>query len=181
MSPTRSTLAALAAFALAATLGGCASAVPLTAASDANNPDCASVIVRLPDLVGDQQKRETNAQSTAAWGTPESVILTCGVKVPAASTLPCFDKQGIFWLRDDTNDTYWTFRTFGRDPAIELAVDRDIASGPGVVIDDLTSAVAYLPTDGRECTDLEDTVTGGDVPPLPDATETPAPTPTTTP
>lgn len=157
-------------------LAGCSPIIVLEPAADANNPDCASVVVRLPELVADLPQRQTDAQSTSAWGDPESVIFTCGVTVPGASTLPCFEKQGIFWLRDESNETYWTFRTFGRDPAVEVAVDRDIASGPGVVIDDLANAVSFLPTNGLTCTDLDDTVTGQDLGPLPTADPTAEPT-----
>lgn len=151
---------------LAATLGavlllaGCAPIVALQPADDANNPDCAAVIVRLPETVGGLALRQTDAQSTAAWGEPDSVLLFCGVDVPAASELPCIDK-GIFWLRDDSEDTVWKFTTFGRDPAITVIVDRDIASGPGVVLEDLENAVSFTPENGLQCTDTEETVTGG--------------------
>ncbi|MFM6980227.1 MAG: DUF3515 family protein [Micrococcales bacterium] len=60
-------------------LTGCTAAVSLEPAADANNPACAEVIVRLPDTVADFEKRATNAQSTAAWGTPAAVILRCGL------------------------------------------------------------------------------------------------------
>jgi hypothetical protein len=141
-------------------LTGCAPIVALTPAPDANNADCAAVIVRLPDLVGGLQKRQTDAQATGAWGDPDAVVLTCGVEVPAASELPCIDK-GIFWLRDDSHDGYWLFTSFGRDPAVDVVVDRDIASGPGVVLEDLENAVSFTPENGLECTDTDDTVTGG--------------------
>lgn len=142
-------------------LAGCAPIVALQPADDANNPDCAAVIVRLPETVGGLALRQTDAQSTAAWGEPDSVLLFCGVDVPAASELPCIDK-GIFWLRDDSEDTVWKFTTFGRDPAITVIVDRDIASGPGVVLEDLENAVSFTPENGLQCTDTEETVTGGD-------------------
>ncbi|MEO5919550.1 MAG: DUF3515 domain-containing protein [Pseudolysinimonas sp.] len=144
-------------------LTGCSPIVALTPAPDANNPDCASVIVRLPSEVGGLAKRQTDAQSTAAWGEPDAVVLTCGVEVPAASELPCIDK-GVFWLRDDSDDRFWRFTSFGRDPAVEVAVDREIASGPGVVLEDLENAVSFTPENGLECTDTDDTVTGGDLP-----------------
>jgi len=144
---------------LAFLLAGCAPAVVLDPADDANSPDCAAVIVRLPDEVGGLEKRETTAQSTGAWGEPDQVVLRCGVPVPTASELPCIDK-GVFWLRDDSDPGFWRFTTFGRDPAIDVAVDRDIASGPGVVLDDLANAVSFTPENGLECTDTEETVTG---------------------
>jgi hypothetical protein len=37
---------------------------------------------------------------------------------------------------------------------------RDIASGPGVVLDDLENAVSFTPENGLTCTDTEVTVTG---------------------
>lgn len=154
--------AALAGLALCALLAGCSPIVALTPAPDANNPDCAAVIVRLPDQVGGLAKRQTDAQATGAWGEPDAVVLTCGVEVPAASELPCIDK-GVFWLRDDSSDAYWLFTSFGRDPAVDVVVDRDIASGPGVVLEDLENAVSFTPVNGLVCTDTDDTVTGGDI------------------
>ncbi len=141
-------------------LSGCSPIVALRPAGDANNPDCAAVIVRLPDEVGGLAKRQTDAQGTGAWGEPDEVVLTCGVEVPAASELPCIDK-GVFWLRDDSRDGIWVFTSFGRDPAVDVVVDRDIASGPGVVLEDLERAVSFTSRNGLECTDTEDTVTGG--------------------
>lgn len=141
-------------------LTACSPIVALTPAPDANNPDCASVIVRLPEVVGGLAQRQTDAQGTSAWGDPDAVVLTCGVPVPEASELPCIDK-GVFWLRDDSQEGYWLFTSFGRDPAVDVVVDRDIASGPGVVLEDLENAVSYTPENGLRCSDTEETVTGG--------------------
>ncbi|HTL42390.1 MAG TPA: DUF3515 family protein [Pseudolysinimonas sp.] len=151
--------AAAAGVSLALMLAGCTPAVVLDPADDANNPDCAAVIVRLPDTVGGLAQRETTAQATGAWGDPDQVVLRCGVAVPTASELPCIDK-GVFWLRDDSDPKFWRFTTFGRDPAIDVAVDKNIASGPGVVLDDLANAVSFTPTNGLTCTDTDQTVTG---------------------
>jgi hypothetical protein len=155
-------LAMTLALTLAMGLAGCSPIIALKPADDANNPDCAAVIVRLPDTVGGLAIRQTDAQSTAAWGEPDQVVLRCGVAVPAASELPCIDK-GIFWLRDDSDDAFWRFTTFGRDPAIDVAVDREIVSGPGVVLEDLENAVSFTPENGLKCTDTDDTVTGQSV------------------
>jgi hypothetical protein len=150
---------ALTAAAVLIVLSGCAPIVSMDAADDANSPDCAAVIVRLPGTVGGLEKRQTDAQSTAAWGDPDQVLLRCGVAVPAASELPCIDK-GIFWLRDDSEEAFWRFTTFGRDPAIDVVVDKDIASGPGIVLEDLANAVSFTPENGLRCTDTDVTVTG---------------------
>ncbi|AWB86765.1 DUF3515 domain-containing protein [Mycetocola zhujimingii] len=137
---------------LAALIGltGCSSAVTLEPAEDANNPACADVIVRLPDTVADKPKRETNAQSTAAWGSPAAVILRCGVAVPGPTTDPCIALNGIDWIADESeaaNDTY-RYTTYGREPAVEVIINADAATG-GVsgttALIDLGSAVSALP------------------------------------
>jgi hypothetical protein len=153
-----------AALAAVLVLGGCAPIVALKPAANANDPDCAAVIVRLPDTVSGLAIRQTDAQSTAAWGEPDQVLLFCGVEVPTASELPCVDK-GVFWLRDDSDDAVWTFTSFGRDPAVRLIVDRDPAISPGLVLEDLENAVSFTPANGLTCTDTEETVTGGSADP----------------
>jgi hypothetical protein len=138
-------------------LTGCVGVVPMQPAADANNPDCASVIVRLPDLVADQPKRETNAQATGAWGTPAAVLLTCGVTVPGPTTLPCVEINGIDWIQDDAQAPLYRYTTFGRTPAVEVVVDSDVVSGTTALVD-LGGAVSYLPQTGQ-CNDLSDVFT----------------------
>ena len=135
-------------------LTGCAGIVPMQPAPDANNPDCASVIVRLPDLVAEQTKRETNAQATGAWGQPAAVLLTCGVSVPGPTTLPCVEVNGIDWIEDDSEAPLYRYTTFGRTPAVEVAIDSQVVSGTTVLVD-LGYAVSFLPQTGQ-CTDLAD-------------------------
>ncbi|HWH27276.1 MAG TPA: DUF3515 family protein [Pseudolysinimonas sp.] len=158
-------------------LTGCSQIIPMTAADDANNPGCAAVIVRLPDTVGDMPKRETDAQATAAWGNPASVLVRCGVEVPRASTLPCIELEGIFFLRDVSDKKFWKFTTFGRDPALDIVVSRKAFTSPGIPLNDLLNAVSFLPPNGQKCTSTDDTVTGQDIdlPPVP--TTAPSPTP----
>lgn len=155
MRITRAVVAAAAAVTLAAALAGCSSTVPLEPAADANNPGCADVIVRLPDSVSDQQRRETNAQATGAWGSPTSVLLYCGVEVPSASTQRCIQVDGIYWLVDDTNEPTYVLRSYGREPAIDVVVDSAV-TGATPVLMDLSRAVSWTTPNGHECTDLDD-------------------------
>lgn len=154
MRTSRAAGAVLLAAVVASTLGGCASIVPLQPAEDANDPGCADVIVRLPDAVADQQRRETNAQSTGAWGSPTSVLLYCGVEVPSASTYTCVEVDGVYWLRNDDEDPTFTFRLYGREPAIDVVIDTEkVGSFP--VLTDLGRAVSYAQPNGHECVDIE--------------------------
>jgi len=160
-TPTRPRRAAASALALVAVvlpaLAGCTAAVPLTAADEANSPDCAQVTVHLPETIGDAGLRRTDAQATGAWGTPTSVILRCGVESPAVSDLPCYAIQGVDWLVDESEDDPDTgvLRSYGRTPGVEVVVDLTAVSS-GTVAQELTSAVGYLPQDGKQCTDATD-------------------------
>lgn len=164
MTPRRS-LVALAAASLLIALAGCSPVVSLAPAADqANDPECAAVTVRLPDAISTYDLRQTDAQATAAWGTPTVVLLYCGVPVPEASDLPCIEIEGVYWLREEV-PAGLAFTTYGRDPAVRVIVDvpEDVDEspiGPGVVLDELANAVSYTSETGRECVDVEDTVTG---------------------
>jgi len=160
----------------ASLLSGCAATVALEPAADAVNTVCADMVVRLPDTVADDlDLRETNAQGTGAWGTPDSVLLRCGVEPPApTSELPCVLVGSVYWLRDGTNAPNYVFTTYGREPATEVIVDSDVAA-PGVVLYDLESAVSQAESVSG-CTEIEDSL-GAD----PTATPTPTPTPTVKP
>jgi hypothetical protein len=120
---SRSILRAFAAGLVAtALLTGCSATVNLEAAPLANNPACAEITVRLPDAIGDQTKRVTNAQATGAWGEPSSVILRCGLEPVAVSTLTCVTAGEVDWLVDDSQAPSYRFITFGRSPATEVIV-----------------------------------------------------------
>ncbi|MDI2097664.1 DUF3515 family protein [Ruicaihuangia caeni] len=151
-APWRSlTRAAAAASVVAATvlLTGCAATVVMEPAADSNNPACAGVIVRLPEFAGDLEQRETNAQATAAWGDPASVFLSCGVPVPAPSEMDCVEVRGIDWLRDATEEPLTYFTTYGRDPAITVAINGATVSGRAV-LEDLANSVSTVPQE-RSC------------------------------
>ena len=146
-----SRLAALSAAAIALTLSlsACSPTVSLEPAADANNPGCADVIVRLPDAVDGQERRTTNAQSTAAWGNPATVILRCGIEPVEISTLPCVTANGVDWIVDDSAKPSFRFITFGRTPALEVIVDSENAVGVNA-LDSLAEAVKSIePT--KEC------------------------------
>ena len=146
-----SRLAALSAAAIALTLSlsACSPTVSLEPAADANNPGCADVIVRLPDAVDGQERRSTNAQSTAAWGNPATVILRCGIEPVEISTLPCVTANGVDWIIDDSAKPSFRFITFGRTPALEIIVDSENAVGVNA-LDSLAEAVKSIePT--KEC------------------------------
>ena len=138
-----------------AAVTGCSGPVSLDPAPDANNPACASVIVNLPERLAGLVPRETNAQSTKAWGDPTSVRLRCGVPVPPPTAeFPCITVDGIDWLRDAADEPVTVFTTYGRDPAIQVIIDGAVVGGEPVLTG-IAGAVSQVPAE-RECVAVED-------------------------
>jgi hypothetical protein len=135
---------------LAAALAGCTPTVNIEAAPLANDPGCAEIIVRLPETVGESQKRMTNAQSTAAWGNPAAVLLRCGLEPVEASTLTCVTAGDIDWLVDDSAKPKYRFITFGTKPATEVVVDSEQMAGV-TALESLAGAVQNVAASKR-CT-----------------------------
>ena len=136
-------------------LGGCSPTVALQPADDAKNTACAQVIVGLPETVAGLSQRKTDAQGTSAWGEPTAIILRCGVPVPPPTAeYACYTIGGVDWLRDESDAPNYVFTTYGRDPAVEVIVNGDAASGADA-LRDLAFAVTVTPKEG-ECLAPED-------------------------
>ena len=123
-------------------LTGCAATVVMPAAPLANDPGCAEVIVRLPSETDSQAKRTTNSQSTAAWGEPVAITLTCGLEPVMVSALPCITAGDVDWIVDDSAKPNYTFISFGRTPATAVTIDSTKSSGANV-LEDLGQAVQF--------------------------------------
>lgn len=126
----------------------------LAPAPAATDPGCAAIVVRLPAVVAGAARRETDAQGTAAWGSPASVLLHCGVPVPGPTTDRCISIDHVDWVEDASRAPLYTYRTYGRDPATEVTIDTGAVSG-STALTDLSSAVAVLPARGA-CVGAED-------------------------
>jgi hypothetical protein len=135
-------------------LTGCAPMVTLEPAEDANNAECAEIIVRLPAELAGEPKRSVNAQSTAAWGEPVSVILRCGLEPVEVSALPCVNTGEIDWLVDDSNAPSYRFISYARFPATEVIIDSTKLAGV-TVLEQLSSTIGILPATKR-CTEITD-------------------------
>ena len=136
-------------------LGGCSPTVALQPADDAENTVCAQVIVGLPETVAGLDKRNTDAQGTSAWGDPTAIRLWCGVTVPPPTAeFPCYNVDGVDWLLDDAEAPKYVFTTYGRDPAVEVRVESELASGSDA-LKDLAFAVSVSPKEAA-CVGAED-------------------------
>lgn len=162
--PARARRASAALVALAPLVAaGCAGTVSLEAAPEANAYACAEISVRLPDEIAGLERRSTNAQATAAWGDPASIIFRCGIPAVGPSELPCFTIDGVDWLLDESDAPLYVFTTYGRDPATEVIVDNDVVRGPEA-LRPISERVAVTEAD-RECLAATDVFGGGSVAP----------------
>ena len=132
-------------------LTGCSATVVMPAAPLANDPGCAEVIVRLPSETDGQTKRTTNSQSTAAWGEPVSITLTCGLEPVMVSALTCITAGDVDWIVDDSAKPNYTFISFGRIPATAVTIDSTKSSGANV-LEDLGQAVQFT-KQSKKCLD----------------------------
>ena len=135
----------------AATLAGCAGpTIGVEAAPDAANPDCASVMLALPEsLADDLDKAQTTSQATAAWGEPgAAVTLRCGVTPPGPSP-DCQRVESasgtVDWIVVTDDAGTWRFTTYGREPAVEVLVPPAITKDHSTAfVSDLAQAVAHV-------------------------------------
>ena len=126
--------------------------VPLEPAEQANNPECAEIIVRLPDELAGLAERRVNAQSTAAWGEPAAVILRCGLEPVEVSALPCVTATDIDWLVDESEAPSYRFISYARSPATEVIIDSTTVAGV-TVLDELAASIGVLDATKR-CTEV---------------------------
>ncbi|KHK97577.1 hypothetical protein LK09_12070 [Microbacterium mangrovi] len=143
---------------LAAGLAGCAATISLNPPPHADDPRCAEVMTDLTALsggtLGGQDRRWTDAQSTAAWGNPATIILACGVTPPGPTTLKCVSIGGVDWIVDSSKTPKLTVTTYGRTPAVQLFLDSSAGSGvdPNEVLDTVGRLVAQDTRQTAQCT-----------------------------
>jgi len=148
--------------AAALTLAGCAGpVVSVPVAPEAHHPDCARIVLALPEVLDGQPRHTTSSQATRAWGDPrDAVTLRCGVPVPAPTTQTCTtadDLRGhaVDWVSVE-DASGWTFTTYGRHPAVEVFVPATVAAQRSTsFLLDLGPAVSQVPAT-RACIGLTD-------------------------
>jgi len=133
-------------------LSACAATVNLEPAALANDSACAEVSVRYPSSIGELSQRYTNAQATSAWGEPTAVIARCGLEPVEVSQLSCVTAGGVDWLVDDSQAPNYRFISFARNPAVEVIVDANKASGVSA-LEALAGAVSKISAT-KVCTEI---------------------------
>ena len=149
-------MVAIAAVLAGVSLAGCARTVIVEPAQDAANPECADIMLTLPDEIAGEQARRTSSQGTKAWGDPSIAVLRCGVTPPGPTTDQCVSVSGVDWISKptDDDDSTWAFTSYGRTPAVEVLVDRRAESGNDVLAA-ISPALAKIEPEA-ECVGAED-------------------------
>lgn len=149
---------ALGVVATLAALSGCAHAVAAQVAPNATDPVCASVVLAMPDSLGDGlPQRDTTAQATTAWGEPtDPIVLRCGVEPLGPTTEHCETVEtpggpSIDWVVVENDDNSWTFTTYGRQPAVELHVPATVARERATSFVDLLGPAVAVTEQVRSC------------------------------
>ncbi|GAA1147669.1 DUF3515 domain-containing protein [Nesterenkonia lutea] len=146
-------------------LSGCASTATVEAAPDAANPECADVMLAVPEVIGDHELRPTTSQGTAVWGDPSQVVVRCGVEPPGPSTEHCVGAEGVDWLAVEEDDQTWRLVSYGRDPAVEVLLNLDQVASSTAMLSMSTAVQRVEQT--RSCTtteqDIEETEDAQDV------------------
>ncbi|GAA1347828.1 DUF3515 family protein [Falsarthrobacter nasiphocae] len=121
------TLALLAALPLT----GCASAVVTTAAPAANNPLCASAMLKTPETISGRDRRDTTSQGNTAYGDPADIVVRCGVDAPGPTSQKCLAVDGVDWLvveeqhPGQSPSHTWRATTYGTEPTLEVVFNAD--------------------------------------------------------
>ncbi|NDK30338.1 DUF3515 family protein [Nesterenkonia sp. Hz 6-5] len=151
-------------------LTGCASTTSVEAAPEAHHPDCADVMLTLPEQVGDFEQRRTTSQATAAWGDPAAVVLRCGVEPIGPTEHPCVSPAGVDWVWIEHED-HTQLISFGRTPSVELLLDQDYISESSMMdvqaalsgpVQEIEQDRECLPIDQAEALGADEGGTGSD-------------------
>lgn len=125
---------------LAVTIGGYVVLRPRTlaveAAPRAGDPACERVAAQWPVHVAGQPRAamEGAAVGSAAWGDPP-VVARCGLDPLPPTENDCIAAEGVDWVARNRSQSEggMIFVTYGRSPAIEIAVPAAYAPEPLVL------------------------------------------------
>ena len=140
---------------LAGVLAGCSQPVVVDPAPYAADPDCARVMLAIPESLGGLEMRGTTSQATAAYGDEFVIVVRCGVEPPGPTTEGCtsvdVESGSQDWLVVDDGEQ-WRATSFGRSPAVEALIPKERADeAVGELLAELSGAAALAPSNGLEC------------------------------
>ena len=138
-----------------ALLAGCSQPLIVEPATYAADPDCARVMLAMPDAVGGLDVRGTSSQATTAYGGEFPIVVRCGVEPPGPTTEQCVavSADGVEqdWLVVQDGDE-WRATSFGRSPAVEVVIPTKRAQDAVAdLLAEVSGPAALAPSNGLEC------------------------------
>lgn len=154
MPASRLSLAALVGVSAVA-LAGCAHPLVVDPAEYAADPDCARVMLAIPETVGGLDQRGTTSQATQAWGDEFEIVARCGVEPPGPTTEQCVNvttaSADVDWLLREEDDQ-WVATVFGRSPALEVTVPKVRADDAvSELLAEFSGPASLAPVNNLEC------------------------------
>lgn len=139
----------------AATLTGCGHPVVVDPAAYAADPDCAKIMLAIPETIGGLEQRGTTSQATQAWGEDYEIVARCGVEPPGPTTEQCVSvttaSVDVDWLLRE-EDEQWVATVFGRSPALEVTVPTVRADDAvSELLAEFSGPAALAPVNNLEC------------------------------
>ncbi len=133
----------------------CTAPVVVDPAPYAGDPQCASVMLGIPDAVGGLPLRPTSSQATAAYGTDAVIVVRCGVEPPGPSSERCVaidtPSGSQDWLVTE-DDASWIAVSFGRSPATEVVIPKIRADkAVGEILAQFSPAASQAESNGVTC------------------------------
>ncbi|MFE2290748.1 DUF3515 family protein [Streptomyces sp. NPDC059452] len=127
----------------------------VTSAPHAGNAACEKIADRYPDRLGGQELTFSDRPGVAVWGS-NAIVLRCGVELPAPTTDPCANVDGVNWVfrEDSSEDGAKTVVTYGRDPAVEAVISDEVVAVDDVLVE-LSTLVKPVKT-YTQCLNLDD-------------------------
>ncbi len=131
---------------------GCAGAVDVAPAPQADTLACATLMDALPTTLAGLSRRGTNdTPGVAAWGDP-AVVLRCGTETPGPTTQGCLTVDDVDWVVLGTDEqapdsVAALFSAYGRTPGVEVELPAGYVAAE--VLPGVASAVGALPQSRR--------------------------------
>ena len=139
----------------AALLAGCSQPLVVDPAPYAADPDCARVMLAMPDSVGGLGVRGTTSQATSAYGGEAPIVVRCGVEPPGPTVDTCVAVDAETGTQDwlvVEETAQWRATSFGRSPAVEVLIPKTRAQDAVAdLLAELSGPASLAPSNGLEC------------------------------
>ncbi|MET7476695.1 DUF3515 family protein [Streptomyces sp. NPDC005648] len=119
------------------------------AAAHGGTAQCARVVRGYADSLAGQRRDDNSQPGVGVWGGG-TVTARCGVEPPAPTTDACVSVDGVDWVwrPAKSGEDRRVLVTYGRDPAVEVAISDRVGATDDVLVE-MSRAVRAIPRHAR--------------------------------